>query len=377
PGRVLGVRGPQLPSLQPSSLLGTGPPRVGFGGPHVQGGQGSTRTHLTKVLRGLTSSCLSSPGGAAGGPTRWPGAVTHTLPGLNFPFSSTFASRFSFCDRSGTALLTRTLFPGVHTPPPIPPRVRGGFWGPTVWMGGAWCGTPQIQPSREETGCGGMWPNQFGATSAITRARQWWGATGRERLPREVSVPVLRLPLLEGSTGTQGVPRRTWRWLLMLEGTESAEHSPSGSKKLDLDALETPSGSDGFKWEGETHPRWGHGGPPRSSPQCCAHPLPAEELSEPGACDPWVPFLSPLALGGDRHLLCYPLLRPWHHNKGFGAILLFATCHLPHSSVPRYIVGTLERTVGNCYVPVCPSRAAAWGQIPSFGWTCCGAVDGW
>lgn len=43
----------------------------------------------------------------------------------------------------------------------------------------------------------------------------------------------------------------------------------------------------------------------------------------------------------------------------------------------RYIVGTLERTVADCYVLVCLSGAAARGQIPSFSWMkrCYRAMD--
>ncbi|NXJ56048.1 PRUN2 protein, partial [Spizaetus tyrannus] len=78
---------------------------------------------------------------------------------------------------------------------------------------------------------------------------------------------------------------------------------------------------------------------------------------------------------------------PGYHGEGFGAILLFAACHLPDSSIPRYgyvmenllryIVGTLERTVADHYVLVCLSGAAARGQIPSFGWMkrCYQAMD--
>ncbi|GAB0201089.1 bcl-2/adenovirus E1B 19 kDa-interacting protein 2-like protein [Grus japonensis] len=224
------------------------------------------------------------------------------------------------------------------------------------------------------------------------------------------------------------------------ERTESAERSPDASIDIDLDALETPSGSDGFEWEGETRPGWGHGGTPRviSPPQCRANQLPAEELPHawgfaegagsrraPGTEDERPeesvdlsavePYSRVLSHGGNtgtgarggtpgspsrahggwgrgggghaRRRPCHPPLRPGYHGEGFGAILLFAACHLPDSSIPRYsyvmenllryIVGTLERTVADRYVLVCLSGAAAWGQIPSFGWMkrCYQAMD--
>lgn len=76
--------------------------------------------------------------------------------------------------------------------------------------------------------------------------------------------PVPTRPLPEGCPGAEGAPRHMRRRLPVLERTESTEHSPDAS--IDLDALETPSGSDGFEWEGEAQPGSGHGGPPRSSP---------------------------------------------------------------------------------------------------------------
>ncbi|XP_075593217.1 bcl-2/adenovirus E1B 19 kDa-interacting protein 2-like protein isoform X1 [Balearica regulorum gibbericeps] len=291
---------------------------------------------------------------------------------------------------------------------------------------------PQIWPSREETGCAAMSrglcrlrmrPNQFGgATSAVTRARRRWGATGRERLPGEATVTRMAAvtaagdgldlseewqdedfprPLPEGCPGAGGAPRRMRRRLPAPERTESAERSPDTSIDIDLDALETPSGSDGFEWEGETRAGWGHGvgGTPGSSPRprCRANRLPAEELPHawgfaegagsrraPGTEDERPeesvdlsavePYSRVLSHGG-------------YHGEGFGAILLFAACHLPDSSIPRYsyvmenllryIVGTLERTVADRYVLVCLSGAAAWGQIPSFGWLkrCYQAMD--
>ncbi|XP_074020484.1 bcl-2/adenovirus E1B 19 kDa-interacting protein 2-like protein [Numenius arquata] len=169
-------------------------------------------------------------------------------------------------------------------------------------------------------------------------------------------------PLLEGSLGAGGAPRRMRRRLPALERTESGEHSPEASVDLDLDALETPSGSDGFEWEEELP--HGQGFADRRVPH-------AEGKVDLSAVEPYSRVLSH---GG-------------YHSEGFGAILLFAICHLPDSSIPRYgyvmenllryIVGTLEGMVADRYVLVCLSRGAARGQIPSLGWMrrCYRAVD--
>ncbi|XP_075301388.1 bcl-2/adenovirus E1B 19 kDa-interacting protein 2-like protein [Opisthocomus hoazin] len=79
-------------------------------------------------------------------------------------------------------------------------------------------------------------------------------------------------PLPEGSPGAGAVPRLMQRRLPAPERTESCERSPNASIDLDLDALETPSGSDGFEREGETRPRRGT---PGFSPRCHAHWPPA------------------------------------------------------------------------------------------------------
>lgn len=82
--------------------------------------------------------------------------------------------------------------------------------------------------------------------------------------------PVPARPLPEGCSGAGGAPRRMRRRLPALERPESTERSPDASIDLDLDALETPSGSDGFEWDGETRLGWGCGGPPVLPPPSAA-----------------------------------------------------------------------------------------------------------
>lgn len=104
----------------------------------------------------------------------------------------------------------------------------------------------------------------------------------------------------------------------------------------------------------------------------------------------------PLGLGGDDgRWPCHPPLRPGYHGEGFGAILLFAACHLPDSNVPRYgyvmenLLRWAPRDPSHGPVPQFPQADRPGGpsryivatlerQIPSFGWVkrCCRATDG-
>ncbi|KAM9214785.1 LOW QUALITY PROTEIN: bcl-2/adenovirus E1B 19 kDa-interacting protein 2-like protein [Leptosomus discolor] len=338
-----------------------------------------------------------------------PATLTHLLRGLNFSFSSTSGSWLFFRDGFGAAPPSVGIpggeppsFPGAQPLCQYPPRVRGAFGGSIGWTGGSLVQPNlQIQPSREETGCAAtsrglywlrMQPNQFGATGAVTGALHRWGATGRERLPGEVTVTRMATvmatgvsldlseewqdedfpgPLPEGCPGAGGAPRRMRRRLPALERTESAERSPDASIDLDLDALETPSGSDGFEWEEELPHPWGFTEGVGSRRVLDTEDEQPEENMDLSAVEPYSRVLSH---GG-------------YHGEGFGAILLFAACHLPDSGIPRYgyvmenllryIVGTLERTVADRYILVCLSGAAARGQIPSFGWMkrCYRAMD--
>ncbi|XP_025967329.2 bcl-2/adenovirus E1B 19 kDa-interacting protein 2-like protein isoform X3 [Dromaius novaehollandiae] len=181
----------------------------------------------------------------------------------------------------------------------------------------------------------------------------------------------------------QGPPRPMRRRLpapelsLALERPEDAERSPDASLDLDLDALETPSGSepegpDASDWEDERDLAEG------LRP---AGPWRVLDLEDEGGRR-WRLFL------GERleQKVDLSAVEPYtrvlshggYHDEDLSAILLFAACHLPDSSIPqydyvmeqllRYIAGTLEVTAAERYVLVCLSGAAARGQIPPFGW---------
>uniref|UniRef100_H9GDP8 CRAL-TRIO domain-containing protein n=1 Tax=Anolis carolinensis TaxID=28377 RepID=H9GDP8_ANOCA len=67
-----------------------------------------------------------------------------------------------------------------------------------------------------------------------------------------------------------------------------------------------------------------------------------------------------------------------YDSEGLNAIIMFAVCYLPDSSIPdypyvmenlfRYIVGTLELMVAQNYVLVCLNGAAPRSRLPSFAW---------
>uniref|UniRef100_A0A8C5K5P9 Bcl-2/adenovirus E1B 19 kDa-interacting protein 2-like protein n=1 Tax=Jaculus jaculus TaxID=51337 RepID=A0A8C5K5P9_JACJA len=67
-----------------------------------------------------------------------------------------------------------------------------------------------------------------------------------------------------------------------------------------------------------------------------------------------------------------------YHGDGLNAVILFASCYLPQSSVPnytyvmehlfRYIVGTLELLVAENYLLVHLSGGTSRAQVPPLGW---------
>uniref|UniRef100_A0A8C4UPV9 Uncharacterized protein n=1 Tax=Falco tinnunculus TaxID=100819 RepID=A0A8C4UPV9_FALTI len=162
--------------------------------------------------------------------------------------------------------------------------------------------------------------------------RRWGPWAGPGRVPRHQG---LQPPLPEECLGAGSAPRRMRRRLPALERTESTDRSPNASIDLDLDALETPTGSDGFEWEGETRPGWGHG-----DPRCLAE-LPHAWAFAEGAGSRWEPDTEDEQPEESVDLSAVePYSRVLSHggydSEGFGAILLFAACHLPDSSIPRY-----------------------------------------
>ncbi|XP_074931361.1 bcl-2/adenovirus E1B 19 kDa-interacting protein 2-like protein isoform X4 [Phalacrocorax aristotelis] len=209
------------------------------------------------------------------------------------------------------------------------------------------------RPTPASTSTWTCWRRPQAATASSGRVRLGrGGGAGDPRIPppqcRTNRVPTEELPHAWGFTegaGGRRVPDTEDEWL---------------EESVDLSAVEPYSRVLSHGGKGGTGPPgWDSGSPP-------------------GACWVWA---------GDGCWLCHPPLWAGYHGEGFGSVLLFAACHLPDSSIPRYgyvmenllryITGTLERTVADRYVLVCLSGAAARAQIPSFGWMkrCYRAMD--
>ncbi|XP_067425511.1 bcl-2/adenovirus E1B 19 kDa-interacting protein 2-like protein [Emydura macquarii macquarii] len=166
-----------------------------------------------------------------------------------------------------------------------------------------------------------------------------------------------------------------------------AERTPDGSLDINVDELETPSeselldgpdGSQDFEWEDDL---------PRA--RRVDSSLLEEKLSEGRVVDvedkdgrKWRIFLTDEREQKVDLSVVEPYKRVISHGgyygEGLNAIIVFASCYLPHSSVPeyqyvmehlfRYIIGTLELMVAENYILVCLNGATARSQVPSFGW---------
>uniref|UniRef100_A0A670ZD37 BCL2 interacting protein like n=1 Tax=Pseudonaja textilis TaxID=8673 RepID=A0A670ZD37_PSETE len=186
--------------------------------------------------------------------------------------------------------------------------------------------------------------------------------SGRRHMRKRLQAP----DLSEGSVKSGEVP----------------ESTPDGSLDINLDELETPSESEfqegpesghEFEWEGEA---------PGSSLQEAAR-------GGVGAADTKGPDgrLWRIFLGDDHeHKVDLSTIEPYtrvishggYCGEGLNAVLVFASCYLPESSVPnypyimenlfRYIIGTLELMVAENYMLVCLNGATSRRRFPPFTW---------
>uniref|UniRef100_F6Z2I3 Bcl-2/adenovirus E1B 19 kDa-interacting protein 2-like protein n=1 Tax=Ornithorhynchus anatinus TaxID=9258 RepID=F6Z2I3_ORNAN len=203
---------------------------------------------------------------------------------------------------------------------------------------------------------------------------------GRRPMRKRLSAPELRLSL--GPGGRPGGGSRT-------PGPAASPSPSSGgsssSSDLRLDELETPSDSeqlDGghdFDWEDEL---------PRAGSELGVSAA-AERLGRGCVWDMagsdgrhWRVF----RMGEREQRVDMSVIEPYkkvlshggYHGDGLNAVILFASCYLPRSSIPdypyvmeqlfRYIVGTLELLVAENYLLVYLSGATARGQVPSLAW---------
>lgn len=172
----------------------------------------------------------------------------------------------------------------------------------------------------------------------------------------------------------------------VLSGTYP-EGTPDGSLDINVDELETPSeselldgpeGGHDFEWEDDL---------PRA--RRLDSSLLEEKLSEGRMVDvedkdgrKWRIFLTDEQEQKVDLSVVEPYKRVLSHGgyygEGLTAIILFASCYLPHSTVPdyqyimehlfRYIIGTLEVMVAESYILVCLNGATLRSQVPSFSW---------
>ncbi|XP_036622394.1 bcl-2/adenovirus E1B 19 kDa-interacting protein 2-like protein isoform X1 [Trichosurus vulpecula] len=195
---------------------------------------------------------------------------------------------------------------------------------------------------------------------------------GRRHMRKRLSAPELQLSL-EEDTGDKEV-----------SPTHSTPSSPHGSSDLDVDDLETPSDSEQldsgheFEWEDELPQTEGLGASEAAERlgQSCVWDVAGEDGHR------WKVFRT-----GNRELrVDMTVIEPYkkvlshggYHGDGLNAVVLFASCYLPRSSIPnysyvmehlfRYIVGTLELLVAENYLLVHLSGGTSRAQVPPVSW---------
>ncbi|KAM6434502.1 bcl-2/adenovirus E1B 19 kDa-interacting protein 2-like protein isoform 1-T1 [Liasis olivaceus] len=167
---------------------------------------------------------------------------------------------------------------------------------------------------------------------------------------------------------------------------ELPESTPDGSLDINLDELETPSESElqegpenghEFEWE-DDFPRAQRVQANLPEKFCTGRVV--DTKGPDGRA--WRIFLA----DDHEHKVDLNAIEPYkrvishggYHGEGLNAILVFASCYLPESSVPnypyvmenlfRYIVGTLELMVAENYMLVCLNGATSRSRLPSFAW---------
>ncbi|XP_074044877.1 bcl-2/adenovirus E1B 19 kDa-interacting protein 2-like protein isoform X4 [Macrotis lagotis] len=189
---------------------------------------------------------------------------------------------------------------------------------------------------------------------------------------KRLSPPELQLSLEKDSGDKEASP------------THSTPSSPHGSSDLDVDDLETPSDSEQldsgheFEWEDDLPQTQGLRASEAAERlgQDCVWDVTGEDGHH------WKVFQT-----GHRELrVDMTIIEPYkkvlshggYHGDGLNAVILFASCYLPRSSIPnysyimehlfRYIVGTLELLVAENYLLVHLSGATCRAQVPPLSW---------
>ncbi|XP_042297087.1 bcl-2/adenovirus E1B 19 kDa-interacting protein 2-like protein isoform X2 [Sceloporus undulatus] len=171
-----------------------------------------------------------------------------------------------------------------------------------------------------------------------------------------------------------------------LKSDEFLECTPEGSLDINVDELETPSESelqDGsetgheFEWEDDL-PRAQRVDGHLAERFCTGRVMDAKDPD--GRM--WRIFLTEeqeqkvdlRAVGLYKRVISHG----GYYGEDLNAVIVFALCYLPESSVPdypyvmenlfRYVIGMLETMVAENYTLVCFSGATPRSQMPSFAW---------
>ncbi|XP_058427974.1 bcl-2/adenovirus E1B 19 kDa-interacting protein 2-like protein isoform X2 [Marmota monax] len=195
---------------------------------------------------------------------------------------------------------------------------------------------------------------------------------GQRLMRKRLSAPELQLNLTAGPGDDGASP------------TYSASSSSDGSSDLEVDELETPSDSEQldsgheFEWEDEL-PRAESLGASEAAErlgQGCMWDVAGEDGHR------WRVFRT----GQWERRVDMTIIEPYkkvlshggYHGDGLNAVILFASCYLPQSSIPnynyvmehlfRYMVGTLELLVAENYLLVHLSGGTSRAQVPPLSW---------
>ncbi|XP_063109282.1 bcl-2/adenovirus E1B 19 kDa-interacting protein 2-like protein isoform X2 [Cavia porcellus] len=196
-----------------------------------------------------------------------------------------------------------------------------------------------------------------------------------------LSAPELTLNLLE-EPGDQGA-----------SPIHSTASSSEGSSDLDVDELETPSDSEQldsgheYEWEDDLPRAEGLGASKAEEGlgQGCVWDVAGENGHR------WRVFRTGLR---EQHV-DMTVIEPYkkvlshrgYHGDGLTAVILFASCYLPQSSIPnytyimehlfKYMVGTLELLAAENYLLVHLSGGTSRAQVPPLSWIrqCYRALD--
>ncbi|KAI5930634.1 bcl-2/adenovirus E1B 19 kDa-interacting protein 2-like protein isoform X1 [Manis javanica] len=197
---------------------------------------------------------------------------------------------------------------------------------------------------------------------------------GQHPMRKRLSAPELQLNLTK-RPGDRGA-----------SPTHSVPSSPDGSSDLEVDELETPSDSEQldsgheFEWEDELPQAEGLGASEAADRLgwSCVQDVAGEDgrhwrMFRTGQREQQVDMT---AIGPYKKILSHG----GYHGDGLNAVILFASCYLPRSSIPnytyvmerlfRYMVGTLELLVAENYLLVHLSGGSSRAQVPPLSWIC-------